>query len=510
MEKKQYVSIEDKWLYFPVILLMAFFIFKLIDQSQIIHQFPLDQNNDISAHLGQLHFLKEYGFHQEVPNWYNGYTLFLNYPIAWYFLTLPLYTLLENILLATFLSHILLYIIGFIFFLILGRVAKLSLIRSIFFYLIFYANPVAIGNFIKLGRLTELTGLTFFVAFFVVLLYFKEKPFNIIALLIFILIYSSIILAHPSWIILSSLIIPSFFLLKNKKERFLIMMAFFMSLLITSFWLFPFLLTAQASSLETFYGSVRLITFTKDFFFDNLISFVVPIFMWFTAFFYFKILKSNVSKKEFKNELFFYIIPLIVSFLYITRIILFIPIINRPYPDSYHMLFIFLSIFLFLRTPLSSYPLTLKKVIKLSLLSLPFIFIISSSIFISNFRANNNIDKEIISLLPQLGLDDKFLIEKVPYPTSQLAFYSYAAIYHNLSTSSGWIIQGIDATYSEILIRIRKDMQEKNCKNLLKNLRTINTTKMITSNEYCKKMQDCGMKLLRKTENICLLDIPGL
>lgn len=494
---------RDKWFFLSIILLAMFFLFKLINQSHIVWQFPLDQNNDISVHLGQLHFLKQYGFHNSVPNWYNGYTLFLNYPIAWYFLTLPLYALLGNILLATFISHILLYIAGLLFFLLLGKVAKLSFARTAFFYLVFFVNPVAVGNFIKLGRMTELTGMVLFIAFFALLLCFREKPIKIKGTIAFALTFAAIIFSHPSWTILAALLIPSFFFLQDNKNKMFSILALFLAVLITSFWLFPFLFTAQASTLETFYGTIRLFNF-KNFLYDNIISFVLPIFMWFAAFFYFKTLKK--LGKELKKELIFYSLPLLVSFLYITRLIVIVPIINRPYPDSYNMFFIFFSMFFLVKTPLKEYG-KLKRLAGLFLVLLPFTLILPSIFAVSNFRLNNEIDKQIISLLPNLSVDDKVLIEKMPYPTSPLAFYSYAAVYYNLSTPSGWVIQGADTSYFDRLYAVRDEMENKDCIKLLENLKILNATALITYKDYCYSMQNCGMKLAKQAEDICLLSI---
>lgn len=497
---------EDKIFYFATIILLSFFLFKLINQSQIMGQFPLDGNNDISAHLGQLHFLKEYGFHKNVPNWFNGYTLFLNYPIAWYFLTLPLYIFLGNILLSTFISHILLFIICFALFLILGKIARISIAKTAFLYLILFASPVAVGNLIKLGRVTELTGILFFISFFTLLLYFKDKPFGFKGMLIFALLYAALILSHPSWTIFASLSIPTFFILQNKGGRAFLLLAFSLSILVTLFWLFPFIFTAKFSLLGIFYGTERLLDF-KNFLYDNLVSFVLPPFMWFTAFFYFKNLKK-INKQQLRREIIFYSIPLIVSFLYMTRIILFIPIIKRPYPDSYHMLFIFFSIFFLVKTPLNSYNNFFKNIIKLFIFAAPILFIVLSFAVIPNFRTNNEIDKEVISLLPNINVNDRFLIEKMPYPTSSYAFYSYAAVYYNLSTPSGWLNEGASEEYHKKLESITQDVQEKNCERLLKNLRAFNTTKLVTYRDYCIGMQDCGMKLLIKKENVCLLDVP--
>ena len=39
-------NIKDFYLYIPIIILGAYFIFRLINQSQIVTTFPLDKYND--------------------------------------------------------------------------------------------------------------------------------------------------------------------------------------------------------------------------------------------------------------------------------------------------------------------------------------------------------------------------------------------------------------------------------------------------------------------------------
>ena len=102
----------DKVFLFGIILLGLNFLHRLIDASKWIKYFPLDITNDLSAYVSLLHFFDVYGYLANVPNWYNGFILFNTYPPGWVFFTYPIYKLLGNLILASYVSMVLLYILG--------------------------------------------------------------------------------------------------------------------------------------------------------------------------------------------------------------------------------------------------------------------------------------------------------------------------------------------------------------------------------------------------------------
>lgn len=490
--------IKDRWFVLAVILLGAFFLFKMVSQAQIISYFPLDQNNDLGCYLGGLHHLAEFGFHNIAPNWYNGYIVLNHYPPGWFFFTLPIYMLLGNIQLAAFISHLLIYMLGLVFFILIGKSQNFSLTKTLFFYLVFYVNPIAVGNFIKLGRLPELLALTLFVGFFAVILHLKEKPITISSILFFVLLYSAVLLAHPSWFILSSFFVPGIFILKNRKEKIMIAIAATASILMASFWLIPYLSASFSQSFSSYVGLARLFDF-KRYFFDNLFSFLLPLFLCFSAFFYFRSLNKNKSRKE----MIFYSILFLLSILYFTRLAAFIPVINVIFPDTYNMLFIFFALFFFIKTPQEVYG-KIWQIVKIGLVLLPLVFIISSILFVPNFRTHNKIDNEILSVLPSINMDDKFLIEGMPYPTSSLAFYSYASICCNLSTPNGAISDEISHEMLKMLVDTEKYFIGEDCNNFTENIKRLNATVIISYKDYCKFLGSCGLNLNSETESICL------
>lgn len=497
-------EIEDKWLYLAVILIGLFLIFKLYDSSKIISQFPLDQNNDLSSYIGQLHFLKQYGFHQNVPNWYNGFTSFLLYPPGWFFFTLPIYLISGNILLATYISNILIYLVGFLSIYLLKKFAKLSWAKALFLYLFAFANPIAVGNFIKLGRLPELLSFSLFIMLFAFFIYYKEKE-STKGFILLSFLYAGILLTHPSFFVVSSFFIPSLFILKKGNGKAWISAMFAFALLLASFWLIPFIKSSRQTALTqniAFTGLSRLLDFRKEFFFDNLFSFILPVFFLACFYFYYK----SLSSKDKRKEVLFYSIPLVFSLLFFFRIAAFIPVVNQPYPDSYNIFFIFLLIFFFVKTPIERFG-KLIPLIKFILVALPFLLIASSLLFVPNFRSHNNIDKEIVSVLPEIN--GKYLITNMPYPTSYYAFYSYGAIYYNLSTPNGWYPQAVSKSLLEKIGGLQQEIgkQEPDCDKLSSLLRELEVSYIIADKKYCDRKNICNILQQKdKKENICLFE----
>jgi len=495
-------TIGDKWFYLAIILLGAFFLFKLYDQSQIISQFPLDQNNDLGSYIGQLHFLKVYGFHQNVPNWYNGFILFLLYPPGWFFFTLPLYILIGSILIATYISHILVYLSGFLALCLLKRFTKISWAKTLFLYLFVFVNPIAVGNFIKLGRLPELLSFVLFIMLFSFFIYYKDRRIDGRFLLLGVL-YAAVLLSHPAFFIASSFFIPPLFFMKKGKQKAVVIIMFLIMLLLSAFWLVPFINASAKSTLSQeagYTGLNRLLDFKKEFFFDNLFSFILPVFFWFALYFYCK----PLEKKERRQEIIFYSIPLIFSILFFCRIAAFIPLINYPYPDSYNLLLIFLSMFFLIKTPQKSFG-KIGKIIPLFLILTPFLLITPSLIFVPNFRQHNSIDKDIIQIIPQL--EGRFLIVGVPYPTYDEAFYSYAAVYYNLSTPNGWYPQTAPKSLLLGIGELKAEVKssQPDCAKINSSILKLNIQDLIIYRDYCEKVRGCGLKQRAVEGSVCLL-----
>jgi hypothetical protein len=274
-------------------------------------------------------------------------------------------------------------------------------------------------------------------------------------------------------------------------------------LLLSSFWLVPFINASAKSTLsqDTGYtGLSRLLEFRKEFFFDNLFSFILPLFFWFTFYFYCK----SLEKKERKKEIIFYSIPLVFSILFFLRIAAFIPIINYSYPDSYNLLLIFLSMFLFIQTPKKSFG-KIGKIIPFLLVLTPFLLIIPSLMFVPNFRQHNAVDNDIINVIP--NVEGRFLVLGMPYPTYDEAVYSYAAVYYNLSTPNGWYPQTAPKSLLLGIGELKAEMKsnQPNCAKINSFISELNIKDLIIYRDYCEKARGCGLKQRAFEGSVCLL-----
>jgi len=480
---------KNKEFYLPILLLAIIFIIKLIQFSKIVSYFPL--RHDIPSHIANLYFLVEYGFHGFVPNWYNGFTLFEFYPPGYYFFTFPIYLLSNNFSLSTYISLIISFVLGFIGILIFGKTQRISFIRSIALFLFFFANSIFINFFYEIGRLASVfTWLVIFIPFCIIVFWYKDHNIDY-KFSLFIIFLSLLILSHTFVFIMSSLLILSLFLIKNKKEKIFILLSVLLSLIITSFWWIPFVkFTLSINHLENFLA--REILQLKSFVsYSTILIFI----LWFTIYFY---LKYKNSLKEY----IFFTPYLILSILFFTRLIIFIPLFNRVPAGEYNIIFLFLSLFLFFKTDYSIYPIIIKKIIPLVLL----ILAISSVIITFNMLfliEHNETEEEMISILPQVH--EKFIVlsEKEFFIDEGLA--TYAAIYYNLLTPAGHHFSALaKKEVLETFKELNKNLESKNCKDMIYNLKKLEVKEIISAKEHCDFLTECGIKEKIKKEHACL------
>ena len=109
-----YHKLKSYWLYLPILVMLFYFIYRLINQSQLLFYFPLDYFNDVSSYMAQLHFLKVCGFLNFCPYWYNGFISFVSTPPAWFFFALPFYNLFGDVKAATYFTMLLSFVFAFI------------------------------------------------------------------------------------------------------------------------------------------------------------------------------------------------------------------------------------------------------------------------------------------------------------------------------------------------------------------------------------------------------------
>src|SRR3989338_7120128 len=225
-------EVNGRWFYSGIGMLGMYFLFRLINHARMVFSFPLDFTNDIGSHMAQLHFLYKYGFMSTVPNWYNGYVLFKSYAPGWFLSALPFYSLTHKIELTAYLSLISLFLMALIVIYLFGARFKLSTAKRIAFFLFMFANPIAIGNFIRLGRVTELFGWVFFIIIAFLSIYYAYKRLDAWFYLIFILSYAMLLISHLGVALIAHVVLLSLLIVRNNLDRLKIMMSMLISALL--------------------------------------------------------------------------------------------------------------------------------------------------------------------------------------------------------------------------------------------------------------------------------------
>ncbi len=335
-------KISNKWLYIPIFILGINLIIRLINQSKIIKQFPLDIVNDISAYIAELHFLNICGFHNFCPYWYNGFINFQLSTPGWHFFTYPIYLIFNDYLKAVYASMIIIFLLSFITIYIFGKINGISKEKRILFFLLLFANAAAIGNYVRLGRLPEFFSFFLFTLFAFIILYYKDKKIDWKFFLL-IPIYSLIILTHPTFAVISSFLWISILLIKDWKSRFIISGMILTSLVSISFWLIPYITNFYNSGGISKPIGENLLIFKGGFLLENIASIIIPIIFLFIFFLYIRKNRYN------KREILFYSPIIIVSLLLLLRISAFIPIFKYIYADVYMGFLIFFTLFIFFK-----------------------------------------------------------------------------------------------------------------------------------------------------------------
>ncbi len=485
------------WISFVVILLGSVLVIRLVDQSQLLSEFPLDRVNDVSSYMAQLFFLDQCGFHQPCPYWYNGFTAFLITPPGWFFFALPLYKIFGDVKIATYASMVLLFLISFLTIFYFGRrFFHFTLVQRLAFFTLFFGNAIAIGNFIRLGRVHELFAWTIFLllAFFILYYNHAEIPWSFFFLSF---IYAGLLLSYLAIGIMVGLLFIGLFLVKSTvRERVIITLTILASFALSSFWIIPFVLNINQSFIPYERHSEWLFDFSPEHFFTNIAVTIVPLLLFVVFYFVYR----TTSRRR---ELLVYSPILLLGFLLLTRLVVFVPVFNKIWQDPYLVFFSFFLLFLFFRinwttlSPLIRYT-ALFCLVAFSLLSAAF-----SLFYTPYFIHHTDLDRDVLSLLS--FVDDRFLYhavsDELPYSK---ALFSYAPVYHNLTTAGGWYHHLKTPAYLDYLQTLELAFRSQDCSLFYTTAHTVNTPYHLSYDSGCSFLNSCGFKLIRQERRACL------
>ena len=498
---KNYKMKSEKFLYIPIIALLVYWIVRLIDQSQMMSIFPIDAfANDYSSHMAKVFFLAKYGLYQIIPNWYNGtYVLLRFYPPAWYIFTLPLYYLTKNPQAAVFLSLCVMYILGFLLIQLLGKTQKISQVKRIAFFTFFFVNPIAIGYFLRLGKMPEMFGWLAVILLSTIILWYKDHKLDK-KFLFFIPAYYLLFHAHMLVFIVASFLVLSLFLIKNIKEKIYITLSVIFTMLITAPSWLTFMQSLQSNVASGSTPLIWIATFTRSNMNDIMAAFVIPPIFLTIFYLYWK------NKNKSKKELVFFSPLLLLSILYFTRLAIFIPLINRPHPDTYNFLFIFLSLFLLFKIKLSKLSSKTRNILVYSLTIVPLLGIILSVTITPFFVPYTQPVRDTFSLFEKVN--GNVLILQSPPEVHQGAAYSYGAIYNDIKTPGGWEPINLTKEYIGKVSKPSYYLKQEDCNNLKDALDLIGVTNVVTYNNHCKTLEDCEFKEIASEKTACLYMTP--
>ena len=483
-----YKNIKNRYFLLSAAGFLLIFLIKFISFFKIIEYFPLNDATDLSLKLSELHFLANYGFHSIIPYWYNGFKLFEIYPPGWYYFSLPVYYITNNLQLTALISLILILILGFFASFLLFK----KTYERIIFFIFFFMNPIVIDYIFFIGRFPELFAWVLYLFIFYIIMAYKNRDLDKYFYLQLIILFSLILITHQYVAFLSLFLLFLLFLIKSKKERILIVLSLLIVFLMVSFFWVDFL-KIMLNNPYAFYPTVT--HKTNLILLDSIISFNTFILLAFFIIFYFY-QKEYITAK--KDKLFYYPV-LILGILIATRLILLIPLFNEVPPNSYNLFFLSFSLFFLSKT---KFPKNITNIIIVSLLILP----ILSGILIFEFRPERNLEytpkqEEIIFYFEKI--EGRYIIinnQKI----SQDGLIAIATINYNLSTPQGLFETQLPKELYERFILTDKALEKNNCKEINENLKILNVNNLIADLSSCKNLKRCYSITIENT-NSCLI-----
>jgi len=101
-----------------------------------------------------------------------------------------------------------------------------------------------------------------------------------------------------------------------------------------------------------------------------------------------------------------------------------------------------------------------------------------------------------------------FIIIDPPNPTSYVkAYYSYAPIYLNLTTPSGWSTSELSEAHNKLLIKITDEFKNRKCADFKQTSEILELKNIIAYNGFCSIKEKCNLKEIIIKNNACLIKI---
>ena len=482
-----------------LLLLGGNFLVRLIDQAAMMQTFPFDYANDINSYIAQLHFLDACGYHGFCPYWYEGFVHLATNPPGWVFFAYPLLRFLGDPTDATYVSLVVLTLLGLLGSFWLASRERWNRLEGLAFFFFVFGNALAVGTFLRLGRLPAYMSMVFFVFFLGQLLaYLRSRRLS--SLVYSALLFSVLIVTHYQEAVLGGLFYVGLLLaVPTWIDRWKVIGAGILSLLLSSWWWIGFLRELSSSSVLAIEEGKRLLDFSAAPL-TTLLTFLLPlVFLSYYTFLWRRHLSSRKHLHLF--------LPLaVVAVLMITRVLAFVPFFQNISAGAYFLFFILSSVYLLFLTFPQRYPSLLKR-------SLPFLLVLASiaSVTVSVVhtpwyqRELPLVNQQVLSLFNDV--EGKYYLVRSPHAPDALytkPYYSYGPVYHNLTTAGGWYTTLASPSHLALLKDVSRSFKEGDCPTFVSALRAVHVTDVISDAKGCQQLDACGLTLVRGLSEACL------
>ena len=291
---------------------------------------------------------------------------------------------------------------------------------------------------------------------------------------------------------LSSFLLLSLFLIKPIREKLIFLFYVIIGLSLTSFWWIEFtkfvLNNLNSISFRTINDLLTL---------DSIFSYntIVVLLFNFVIFFYFKYRKWN------KREILFYGYIVVISWLLLTRIIIFVPIFNNIPPSSYTVFFLLISIFVFFDTGLYVYPRLIRRNVLNIIMIISIISLILLSFNLGDYGKSNILRKELVSIADDI--EGRFIIigNNLDIET-KLNFITYAALYYDKFTPSLVIVSANKPI--EETKEVNNYLLNRDCKSIIDLANDLDVVNIISSDDDCRVIEECGFREVVSLDRVCV------
>ena len=319
----------------------------------------------------------------------------------------------------------------------------------------------------------------------------------------FSLVYAGLILTHQTETVLASAFVLGLFLIKNKKEKIKLVLLMLLSIAFSSFWLVHFLKATLETGFLQFGFGLWLLDW-HSYFWNNLAGVLLALGLFVCFYLGYK------QNKELREILFFSPV-LIFTFLYLTRLVIFVPILKNIYPDPWGDFITINFVVLFLSLQFTRITKKWKFFLAIALILIAILSVGYNVLKTPMMEPWTERGEEAIALIPYLDQESHFMMfnDDTDGTLYSRAIYSYAAIYYNVSSASGWFEVNKEYSYVHSLNNLYLDFYRNgNCEDLDIFTQDFNTTQLLANGKYCEIISDCGWELTKENGDTCILSSP--